>query len=357
MLIIKNNILNFISSQDKNIIIIPGSNNAYDALPAALSVALIAKYLNKIPSIITKNKIPNDISFLPFNSIITLSSFIQQETSLIISSNSQKIAKIQHSITKNGVNIILENKNNGTIHAKDLIISYPSKTRYGIVAIGCNEEEIHAIKNDKNIRNSSMLTISNEKDFSSLCEEITYELKKKKLKIPEELATCLMTGIMIKNENFQNNVTSQSLYAASYLSYNNAKKEIIDKNLFQNKTFEFIKCWSILLKRITYIQKYNMAYTYIEEGLDVPEIHSKDIHQSIKELRKLIPFAKFIIIGIQTQKTLVCIVSIINGDAQKIKNKFNITSKNSSFSLPIKKTRSTKNEIQCLGSLITNLID
>ena len=308
MLIIKDNLINFISNQNR-ILIIPGDNNIYDTLPASLSISLISQSLNITPSIITNQKIPSTLSFLPFNRIITLSS------------------------------------------------SFLEKSRYGVLAIGCTDNEIEKIKKDENLSNSSLFIIKPKEKSISCCEEITHTIRKGNIKISPIIATSLMTGIIIQNENLQNkNTTPQSLFAMSYLSLNGANKSLITNTLFHKTSINFIKLWSILLKRITYIKEHNMAYTHIEEGLDTPEIQTEEIHNIIKEMRNITPFAKFIIIGIQTHKTLICIVSIIEGNTENIQKQIKTTTYNNSFSIPIQKTKSTKEEIISLGSTISAII-
>ncbi|MFA7314990.1 MAG: DHH family phosphoesterase [Candidatus Magasanikbacteria bacterium] len=105
-------------------------------------------------------------------------------------------------------------------------------------------------------------------DNSSSTAEVIYNyFLVNKIKINDNMATSLLTGLITDTDNFSNSATSKdALSMASYLINKGARFKKIHDYIIMDKNVAILKLWGIVLNRLEVHQKTNIAYTYIQQA-------------------------------------------------------------------------------------------
>ncbi len=116
--------------------------------------------------------------------------------------------------------------------------------------------------------------------------------------IDEDIATCLLTGIISKTKNFKTaNVTPDTLAATSSLISKDARREEIVNKLYRSRGIGVLKLWGIILSRLTYAKNGQIIWSAVTNNDFIKTDTSKsDLNDIIDELIANIPEAKVIII-------------------------------------------------------------
>jgi len=343
--------------EKESIAVIAGNTAPDDTLPASLSIALVATSLEKDVSLVAQQGIPHHLAFLRFDTIIPSSSFSLKKTSFTVSSHNHSIANAYYTQQNSELHILLTDTDNQVVPYTDITVSAPQNKR-GIIAIGCTPQEIEKIRQENRLSQQELFILQQTEPSLSYCELITRILKKNGDLMTKDVATTLMTGIIITSDNFQNaSTTPQSLFAAAYLTACGAEKEKIIRTLYTTRSFAFIQLWGVLLSRFHYNTKRKSGYTYLHRNeIEGGGIKHNEIPSLLNELRTTTPYARFVIIGIQTEKTLVCMGSVIEGSPSPLIRQLGVTMHGSSFSIPVRIRTSIQHEMSALEETISSLI-
>jgi len=116
--------------------------------------------------------------------------------------------------------------------------------------------------------------------------------------IDDDIATCLLTGIISKTKNFKTaNVTPDTLAATSSLISQDARREEIVNKLYRSRGIGVLKLWGIILSRLTYAKNGAIIWSAVTNNDFIKTDTSKsDLNDIIDELIANIPDAKVIII-------------------------------------------------------------
>jgi phosphoesterase RecJ-like protein len=99
---------------------------------------------------------------------------------------------------------------------------------------------------------------------SSACELLYRLFVRTGIEFNQDIATCLLTGIITDTSNFNNAATTYtSLEAASHLLRHGAKLHEISRHLRRNKTIDALRLWGLVLSRLKYNEKLGVASTVI----------------------------------------------------------------------------------------------
>lgn len=172
--------------------------------------------------------------------------------------------------------------------------------------IGNNQDILENIKTivniDHHITNTNFGDINIvEPKSSSTCEIVYKVLTYLDIKIDEKIATSIYTGIVTDTGSFAyNNTNEQTLSIASDLLKLGANREIIYKNIYQNKSINEIHFLGNMLKDIKLefdgkvgmldvkdeiLKKYNLNYNQVDELINkLREIKGVEIAILLKEI-------------------------------------------------------------------------
>ncbi len=122
---------------------------------------------------------------------------------------------------------------------------------------------------------------------SSACELTHRFFEHLDVEITQDMATCLLTGILTDTGHFSNPATSRSvLEAASRLLKRGAKVHDVSRNLQRNKSVDALRLWGSVLSRLKYNDDLGVASTVIfsdDLGEGVTEEHVEGVSNFLNQ--------------------------------------------------------------------------
>lgn len=114
--------------------------------------------------------------------------------------------------------------------------------------------------------------------------------------IDENIATCLLTGMIAETKSFKtNNVTPQALLAASQLMSLSARREEIVNYLYRSKSINVLKLWGRVLARLSSVLDNKLVWSTLTfSDFLKTNASEKDLNNVVDELIVSIPQAKAI---------------------------------------------------------------
>ena len=132
--------------------------------------------------------------------------------------------------------------------------------------------------------------------------EIIYSLIKQQPQnqIDEDIATCLLAGIISKTKNYKSaNLTPRTLLSSSKLIGLGARREEIINQLYRSRPLSILKSWGKILNNLQTDEKGLIIWSWLESEEDVKALKSGDldIQEIIEEINASVPEAKLILIA------------------------------------------------------------
>lgn len=217
-----------IIKKSKNVFIIGHKNLDLDALGACVGISAIANHFNKPNYIIIDDK-KNELG------VDKALTEIKDEINII---KSDEIPKYHH---KNS-SLIIVDTNKAHLLQSDKILHYFNE----IIILD------HHQSTDQTIE--TKIKVINE-EASSACEIVTNLIKKYNVRISEEQATIILSGIVLDTNNFVVKTDKYAYYSAYYLTKNKANPTKVQYYLKQD-----IKDYIIRQKVITEVEIINGKY-------------------------------------------------------------------------------------------------
>jgi len=346
----------------KNILITFTKTWSGDAVASALAFALFLKKMDKIVDIAAeKNENENSIiqtpsrifSFLPSfheikNSIENLRKFI-----ISLDITNAKVSQIKYKVEENKtLNFIVSPKEG--FFTEDDITSSSSGFKYDLI-IALDTPDLEALgkiyDNDTEFfYKTSIINIDHHSDNEEYGQinsvdlnavstsEILFNLFEKYSRdlIDEDVATCLLAGIISKTKSFKTqNITPTTLLTTSQLISMGARREEIVNNLYRSRNLNVLKLWGRVLAKL----KGNLDDKLIWSTLPIEdfiktESKEEDLNDVVEELIINIPQAKIIVIiyenieenkekNCDTKKTNAIVYSVKNIDSIELIKEYN----------------------------------
>ncbi|MFA7088095.1 MAG: hypothetical protein WC146_02015 [Patescibacteria group bacterium] len=318
--------------KSKNIIIIFPSHKDSDAEASALALFLFLKNLGKSVEIIGHGHSQN--SFLPSHGQITkdLTNLRRFIVSLDISQ--AKINQIKYTVDKDRLDFIISPAT-GWFKPED-VTARAGEFKYDlIIIIGSEDLENLGKIYDNNVEffyKTPIINIdcspSNE-DFGqinfidlnavAISELLFYLLKNYKPElINEDVATCLLAGIIQKTKNFKtSNLTPRTLLTTSELITLGARREDIVNNLYRSRSLLSLKLWGKILTGLNSEKNGEFLWTKLAaQDLKETGTTENDLSEIIDELIINVPNVKIAAIFFEAgpKKTKLFIYSLKNID-------------------------------------------
>lgn len=116
--------------------------------------------------------------------------------------------------------------------------------------------------------------------------------------IDEDIATCLLAGMIIATKSFKtNNISPQALGTASQLIAMGARREEIVNHLYRSRSLNLLKLWGIVLARLSSNFDGKIISSVINaDDFQKTKTETKDLYEVIDELIVNIPQAKIIVL-------------------------------------------------------------
>lgn len=320
-----------------------------DSVASSLALFLFLKKLGKTVDLVAeKNEQSTAFAFLPAYSEIkyTLNNLRQFIISLDI--RNTKVSQIKYKVEKNTLDFIVSPEDGffttDDITAKssgfryDLIITLDAQDLESLGTIYDTDTEffyeIPIINIDHQASNEQFGQINLIELTSVATAEILFALfeGQDKTLIDENIATCLLAGMISKTRSFKTqNVTPAALTAVSQLISLGGRREEIVNHLYRSRGLNVLKLWGVALARLNGKDDDKIIWTSLF-NTDFTKTNSNpnDLEEVVDELIVNIPQAKIIIIFYESLKeeqllSNVLVYSIKNLNALSLLKEYNPT--------------------------------
>lgn len=310
-----------IKKSEKILIVFPALWNG-DAIASALAFYLFLKKTGKEVDIVSAKDELSDIlsitgsffSFLPSFSLIKSNASDLASFTIILDTEKTQVKKIKYQVEDKSVRFLV-NAKNGAFSPADVTV-YSGLSGYDlIITLDTPDLESLGILFDKNTNffyKTPIINIdhhsANEEygqinliDLNSVStSEILFSLmnSENEALIDHNIATCLLTGIIIKTKNFKTaNITPETLFSTSKLIIKEARREEIISRIFLLRSLRVLKLWGRILARLSGLKDNKIIWSTINEvDFTKTSTNVTDLSDIIEELIINIPEAEVIMI-------------------------------------------------------------
>lgn len=297
-----------------------------DNLSSALSFYLFLKKMDKNVEIVSSKTESNNqgegaqkiFSFLPrFNQIKRT---IRNSNKFIISLDTtrSKIKKVNYKMEENSLKFIITPENNNFL--KENVTAESQKGNYDLI-VTLDTPDLQSlgklfIENTDLFYKTPIINIDHHggnEEYGQInlinlnavsSSEILFSLFSSYNNIPinEDIATCLLAGIISKTKNFKTaNITPETLTTTSALISKDARREEIINKLYRSRNINVLKLWGKVLSRLSGIRNNQIIWSIVNINDFVKTATTKnDLTDIIDELIINIPEAKIIILFYET---------------------------------------------------------
>jgi len=368
-------------NKSNNILITFNNDWNADALGSSIAFYLYIKKLGKNVHLISeKNDKITKYDFLPKlneikNSLNNLRNFI-----ISLDLSSAKVGEIKYETKDDQLDFIITPKE-GFFTADDIKIQ-SGNFKYDLIisldtpdldSLGKIYEEDtdffyqtpiinidHSSQNEQfgQINYVELPAISTSEILFNLFENHNFKL------IDEDIATCLLSGIISKTRNFKKgNITPRSLFIASQLIELGADREKIVKSLYRSLSMNILKLWGRALARLSNSSDKKLVWSLLTENdFNKTKTEEKDLGDVVDELIINIPQAEVIVLIYESKENnkqiTKCIIKTTkNINALDLGKKYNAIGNRSlvEFNTDEKITDAEQNIIKNISEKIKNI--
>jgi len=321
MLNLEEQIINQVNKA-KNILIAFNSNANGDAIASSLALFLFLKKINKkvnIASSFSQEKKLSDKnlwSFLPGYNMIENN--LRNLRKFIVSLNikNAKISQIKYNVEGEKLNFIIAPEE-GWFSQED-VSSASGGFEYDLI-FTINTPDLESLGQlyDNNVEFFYKTTIinldhqANNEEYGQInyldinvssSAEIVFKLINSydKNLLDEDMATCLLTGIIVKTKNYKSpNLTPLTLLTSSKLISAGAQRELIINSLYRSRPLSSLKIWGRILNNLKNNEQKTIAWSLINRvNEDSYSIESLNLHELAEEILSGSSGTKILLINI-----------------------------------------------------------
>lgn len=328
-----------------------------DAISGSLALYLFLKKMEKNVEI-GAEKMKNGGNFkTPIESFKFLPSFSEIKTSLenlmkfvvSVDLKNAKVNQIKYVIENNQLNFIISPKD-GFFTNEDIKSSMSGFKYDLIITNNCHDLESLGKIYDSNIDffyRTSIINIDhspeneefgqinlinlNAVSVTEIISDLFFENKKEL--IDENIATCLLAGIIFKTRSFKtSNLTPKTLSTTSKLIELGARREEIVANLYRSRSLNTLKLWGRVLNNLSVSGDNNIIWSVLfKNDFQISSSSEENLQDVIDELIVSIPTAKVIVIFYSLSEISILDNNYIRDDDKKEFNDKTIIIDNDNF--------------------------
>lgn len=301
----------------KVLIVLPQSPDP-DALASALALRIFLKKIGKQGLVLCSNEIPNKLKFLPGSKEVLKEINNPRDLVVVVDISKKTLSEVSYEKEGEKVNIHLKTDAQGFV-PEDISFLESGSSFDLLVFIGLsnlddlgkvlekNAEwiyEVPRINIDNKPSNEFFGTINLVDITAASVTEVLYEhfeSYEKKL-IDEDLATCLLAGIIARTHSFQDPLTTPKAFLkASQLVALGARQQEIIIHLFKTKSLSLLKLWGRALARLKILEHNKTAYSVLNpQDMEKSESEEKELPMVLHELVN--NMSDFKVLGLVAQK-------------------------------------------------------
>ncbi len=323
-----------------------------DAVASSLAIFLFLKKMGKNVEIVAEENKNNEklFGFLPGFSNIKTSFNDLRNLVISLDTTNIKIDKIKYKTENDRLDFIItpkegsfSNKDISTFSGNfkyDLIITIDTPDLESLGSVYDNDTEFFYNTPIINIDHHS----SNEEYGQINCVDLTAVAAAEALfslmteyqrdAIDEDIATCLLAGIISKTRSFKSqNITPDALSVSAQLISMGARRDEIVNKFYRSRSIGVLKLWGRILARLTSSYNNKLVWSVLSNlDFSKTETNENDLSEVIDELIVSIPEAKVIVIIYETEiakegkksiETKALIYSVKNIDSLYLIKEFN----------------------------------
>lgn len=291
-----------------------------DSVSSALALKLFLLKLGKDADIAAEKLSPNDLfRFLPGypsikDKLDNLRKFI-----ISLDLSRSKVDQIKYKLEDDKLNFIISPKEG--VFSQEDISSQMGDFKYDLIivldtpdldSLGSVYEDdpeffyqVPVINIDHHASNESFGQIKCVELTAIATSEILFNLFKEKHKaeLDEDIATCLLCGIISETRSFKTqNITPQALAISSELIALGARREEIVATLYRSRSINVLRLWGRILARLNSTANGSLVWSVLTKNdFEKTQTGENDLADVIDELIINIPQAKIIVLIYETE--------------------------------------------------------
>jgi len=286
-----------------------------DAFSAGLGLALFLEKMEKEVLLVSVSESPSELKFLPGRE--KLKSGIPKGRSLVVKLDTSKkqLEEISYQKNENRVDIFLKAKNGEMFSEGDLSFFEDKAPLDVIVTVGAvSLESLGKVFEDNpdlffetvkiNIDNQpgneyfgsinlvDLVAVSLAEVVHTLMEEFESEF------LDEDIATCLLAGIITQTNSFQHSRTSPAVFvkASRLIDLGGRQQEVI-RHLYKTKPLSRLKLWGRALARLQINEARSLAYSVLgQEDFEKSGSDRQEVVFVLKDLAESLSASKAVAI-------------------------------------------------------------
>jgi len=286
-----------------------------DAIASALALFLFIKKLDKQVEVIAEKTEQGDLfNFLPHYETIGKTLENLRKFIITLDTTNSEVGKVKYRSEKNFLEFIIYPKSGFFAHENiksksgefkyDLIITVDTPDLETLGKIYEKDTEffyqVPIINIDHHSNNEEYGQVNKIELTAIATSEIIFNLFNEYSKdlIDDNIATCLLTGIISKTKNYKTqNITPQALSISSELITMGARREQIVAKLYRSRTLNILKLWGRVLARLQSSLENKLVWSVLTmTDFAKTNTSEEDLHEVIDELIINIPQSKVVVI-------------------------------------------------------------
>ncbi|OQB06725.1 MAG: Bifunctional oligoribonuclease and PAP phosphatase NrnA [bacterium ADurb.Bin212] len=300
----------------EKILITTHKNPDGDAIGATLALLLFLKKMGKKVTAVTEDMAPDVFNYLPSFNEVSQNFAGARDFVISVDISKVKADKIMYKVLDDKLNIIITPKNG---QFKDSMVSYPAGSfNYDlIIVLDSPDLERMGVIYDKNpdvFFETPVINIDHHAgndhfgqvnlvdltatSTSEILVSILEALSPEKSPFNEDIATCLLTGIITDTGSFQNaNTTPKSLTVSAQMVAAGARRDEIIKRVYKTRSLSTLRLWGRALVNIHDEKADGFVWSSLSKN-DFVQVSANENESGgvIDELLKTVSGAEFVLL-------------------------------------------------------------
>jgi len=311
--------INDLIKNSQKILITGNSNLASDCLGGMLALQRVLNKLGKETTVVSSDLIDQNLQFLPGIESVTKDVTGTRDVVIRINTEKTPIEKISYHRDEKYLNILVTPVS-GQLQQNDIGFNQ-GEFQFDLIFVldTPNVEKIDSVYNrypelffetpivniDHHTGNDYFGTVNFvDTTATSTCEILVSIIESfGPGHFDEDVATCLLTGIMADTASFKNNnTTPKSLTISAQMLAAGARQQQVVQNLYKQKRLSTLKLWGQVLFRIEYDKDKRLAWSAIKyKDLEIAGAGLDEVHQVMDEVLLNIPDAAALLVLVETE--------------------------------------------------------
>lgn len=322
-------IFEFIKKSGKILIALP-QNLTADSLASGLALRLFLARLQKDVTVVSAGKLPENLKFLPGADLVQNQVEAGKSLTMIVDTANKKMDEVSYQAGPDKVHIYIKSK--GEPFAPEDVSFAQEKFPVDLIMIlGAKSLEdlgkLQELRADLffetpkiNIDNSPQNEYFGQVNLvdvtaASVAEILAQTLQKyEEQLVDEDIATCLLAGIIAQTHSFQHAQTTPKTFlkASELVSLGGRQQEII-KNIFKTKSLSLLRLWGRALARMKTLEDKGVIYSLLNfTDFEKAEAGADELLPTLSELAANLSGYKVVGLLAEPAKDLVQLLAAVH---------------------------------------------